>query len=132
MYEYIVLKAIWVALKLELNINFWKGQEKVGCSATIIYGWAASWRLLIVQDNQVPEPWSDFGSYSANWILSFESERRDRDWLNTLRNDKSVENYIKKFRNIILTIPELRVGEKWDSFWMGLKPQVRFELMKAG
>ncbi len=62
-----------------------------------------------------------------NEFVPFDCAQRSR---NKLR--KLVSSYRSEFRNIVLTIPEVSEGEKIDRFCHGLKPQIRFEVLKTG
>ena len=57
--------------------------------------------------------------------------RLARDRLRTLDQTSSVSKYLSDFRNVVLTIPDISDGEKWDKFCAGLKGEIRLEVMKA-
>lgn len=48
-----------------------------------------------------------------------------------VKQSSSVAKYISEYRNIILAVPELSDGEKFDRFIDGLKSCIRFEVMKT-
>ena len=62
----------------------------------------------------------------------FDTFIRSRDKLRRLVHRKSVSNYLSEFRNIVLTISDMSVGEKVDLFCQGLKPKIRLEVLKPG
>lgn len=106
--------------------------DKIKFAATLFSGSAASWWFLVFQSHEVPATWNDFVRMLRAEFVPFDAERLARDRLHALRQVTSVIDYITKFRNIILTIPGMSESEKWDRFRMGLKPQVRLEVMKSG
>ena len=57
--------------------------------------------------------------------------RRARDRLRKLKQTGSVSKYLSEFRNLVLTIPDVTDGEKWDRFCAGLKYDVRLEVIKS-
>lgn len=57
--------------------------------------------------------------------------RRASDRLRRLNHCSSDSNYLSAFRNITLTIRDMKDGEKFDRFRDGLKGDVRLEVMKS-
>lgn len=106
--------------------------DKMTFAATLFSGSAANWWFVVVQSNQVPETWIEFLSRIREEFVPFDAERLARDRLHSIKQVTSVVDFLNKFRNIILTIPGMTDGEKWDRFRMGLKPHVRLEVMKSG
>ena len=56
--------------------------------------------------------------------------RLARDKLRRLRQTSAVSKYLAEFRNLALTNPDMTDGEKLDKFCVGLKYEVRVEVLK--
>ncbi|CAI5934453.1 unnamed protein product [Closterium sp. NIES-64] len=53
---------------------------------------------------------------------------RARDNLADLRQHRSVAEYINRFRELVLEIPDIPAAEQMDKFKRGLKPKIRTEV----
>ena len=91
---------------------------------------AVSWYTL-VHTHQAPATWEDFRAAVAAEFVPHDHVRRARDKLRKLKQTTSVAKFLSDFRNIVLTIPDISDGEKWDKFCAGLKYDVRLEVLKS-
>ncbi|CAI5459108.1 unnamed protein product [Closterium sp. Yama58-4] len=57
---------------------------------------------------------------------------RARDNLAELRQHRSVAEYINRFRELVLEIPDIPAAEQMDKFKRGLKPKIRTEVELRG
>ncbi|CAI5962873.1 unnamed protein product [Closterium sp. NIES-64] len=53
---------------------------------------------------------------------------RARDNLAALRQHRSVAEYVNRFRELVLEIPDIPASEQMDKFKRGLKPKIRTEV----
>ncbi|CAI5950609.1 unnamed protein product [Closterium sp. NIES-65] len=60
------------------------------------------------------------------------SIERARDNLAELRQHRSVAEYINRFRELVLEIPDIPAAELMDKFKRGLKPKIRTEVELRG
>ncbi|CAI5986782.1 unnamed protein product [Closterium sp. NIES-64] len=60
------------------------------------------------------------------------SIERARDNLAELRQHRSVAEYINRFRELVLEIPDILGAEQMDKFKRGLKPKIRTEVELRG
>ncbi|CAI7781216.1 unnamed protein product [Closterium sp. NIES-53] len=76
--------------------------------------------------------WDDF---SASLTMNFEpvnAIERARDNLAALRQHRSVAEYVNRFRELVLEIPDIPASEQMDKFKRGLKPKIRTEVELCG
>lgn len=85
----------------------------------------------MVNTNQIPTSWDAFKAAVVSEFVSEDHVRRARDRLRRLKQVSSVSKYLSEFRNIVMTIPDILDGEKWDKFCTGLKYDVRLEVLKT-
>ncbi|CAI5995185.1 unnamed protein product [Closterium sp. NIES-64] len=57
---------------------------------------------------------------------------RARDNLDDLRQHRSVAEYINRFRELVLEIPDIPAAEQMDKFKRGVKPKIRTEVELHG
>ena len=100
-------------------------------ASTFLTSTAAVWWYTVFQSNEVPIIWVAFKEAVVKAFVPEDHIRRARDRLRKLRQTSSVWKYLSDFRNIVLTIPDVTEGEKWDKFCSGLKPEIRLEVMKT-
>lgn len=100
-------------------------------ASPFLSGTAAVWWYTLVQSNQAPGTWNDFKSAIVREFVPEDHVRSARDKLRKLRQTGSVSKYLSEFRNLVLTIPDVTDGEKWDRFCAGLKFDVRLEVIKS-
>ena len=100
-------------------------------ASTFLTGTAAVWWYTIVQANEVPTTWIDFKKAIVTEFVPEDHVRRSRERLRKLKQTTSVAKYLSDFRNIVLTVPDISKGEKWDKFCSGLKFEIRLEVMKS-
>ena len=106
-------------------------QSRIMYASTFLAGTAAVWWYTMVQSNQTPATWADFKVAITREFVPEDHVRRARDKLRKLRQTGSVSKYLSEFRNLVLTIPDVTDGEKWDRFCSGLKYDVRLEVIKS-
>ncbi|CAI7905974.1 unnamed protein product [Closterium sp. NIES-54] len=78
---------------------------------------------------------STWEEFSASLRINFEpvnAIERARDNLAELRQHRSVAEYINRFRELVLEIPEIPVAKQMDKFKRGLKPKIRTEVELRG
>lgn len=92
---------------------------------------AASWWYTVVQSVHAPSTWDEFRILVLNKFIPTDHIRRSRDKLRRLRQNASVSNYLAEFRNCILTINDMSEGELLDHFVLGLKSDVKLEVVKT-
>lgn len=107
-------------------------QTRISFASTFFKGTAASWWFVKVQSQTVPATWAEFEASVRNEFVPMDTLRRYRDKLRELVQHKSVSAYLAEFRNVSLMIPNMTEDEKVDKFCVGLKPQVRLEVLKSG
>lgn len=100
-------------------------------ASTFLTGTAALWWYNLVQANQVPLTWDTFRTAMVGEFVPEDHVRRARDRLRKLKQSFSVSKYLSEFRNVIITIPDMSEGEKWDKFCSGLKHEVRIEVIES-
>ena len=106
-------------------------KNKVLFASTFLSGNAAVWWYTLVQTHFAPTSWEDFKTGVVKEFVLEDHVRRARDRLRKLQQTTSVSKYLAEFRNIVLNIPDISNGEKWDRFCDGLKYEVRLEVMKS-
>lgn len=104
---------------------------KIMFASSFLSETAAIWWFTLVQTNMIPTTWQDFKQSLLGEFLPEDHVRRARDRLKRARQTSFVAKYISEFRNIILTVPDLTEGEKFDRFIDGLKSSIRLEVMKT-
>lgn len=92
---------------------------------------AAIWWFTLVQDNRTPSTWQEFKQALLNEFLPEDHVRRARDRLRATKQKGSVSKYISEYRNVILAVPDISEGEKFERFVDGLKSNIRLEVMKS-
>lgn len=105
--------------------------HKVMFASTFLTKNATVWLYTLVLGNKVPQCWEDFKKAIQSEFVPQDHVRRARDRLRKLHQTTNVSKYISEFRNLILTIPDITEGEKFDKFLSGLKYEVRVEVMKS-
>ncbi|CAI7733187.1 unnamed protein product [Closterium sp. NIES-53] len=78
---------------------------------------------------------STWEEFSASLRINFEpvnAIERARDNLAELRQHRSVAEYINRFRELVLEIPDIPAAEQIDKFKHGLKPKIRTEVELRG
>jgi len=105
--------------------------NRIMYASTFLTGTAAVWWYTVVQTALLPNTWEDFKKAVIAEFVPEDHVRRARDKLRKLKQVTSVSKYISEFRNIVLTIPDVTDGEKWDKFCAGLKTEIRIEVMKS-
>lgn len=65
---------------------------------------------------QCPKGMGEFEKAIIQAVVPFDSVQRSRDKLRKLLQRTSVSSYLAKFRNIVLTIPDMSEGEVVDRF----------------
>ena len=83
----------------------------------------------MVLANQAPATWEYFRAAVAAAFVPDDHVRRTQDKLRKLKQTTTVAKFLSDFRNIVLTIPDISDGEKWDNFCAGLKYDVRLEVL---
>jgi hypothetical protein len=99
--------------------------QKITFASTLLKGVAATWWRAHVLYSP---PLYDFSDYCVALRAQFTTVNQlqiARDRISDLRQDKSVRDYISKFRNLLLQIPTMANEEKLDRFIRGLKPHIR-------
>lgn len=79
--------------------------DEIRYATTLFSGSAASWWLLIVQNNLVPTICVDCFNFLRKEFFPFDSERLDRDKLYNFRQVTSVVDYIKFFWEYYIEYP---------------------------
>lgn len=92
---------------------------------------AAVWWFTLVQNATTPSTWQEFKQALMAEFLPEDHIRRARDRLRRVKQKGSASEYIAEFRNIILAVPDISEGEKFDRFIEGLKPNIKVEVMKS-
>lgn len=105
--------------------------NRITYASTFLTGTAAVWWYTVVQANLAPTTWDTFKAAVVSEFVPEDHVRRARDKLRKMRQTTSVSKYLSDFRNVVLTIPGITDGEKWDKFCAGLKYEVRLEVMKS-
>ncbi|CAI5520369.1 unnamed protein product [Closterium sp. Naga37s-1] len=78
---------------------------------------------------------STWEEFSASLTMNFEpvnAIERARDNLAALRQHRSVAEYVNRFRELVLEIPDIPASEQMDKFKRGLKPKIRTEVELRG
>ncbi|CAI5458056.1 unnamed protein product [Closterium sp. Yama58-4] len=78
---------------------------------------------------------STWEEFSASLLMNFEpvnTIERACDNLADLRQHRSVAEYINRFRELVLEIPDIPAAEQMDKFKRGLKPKIRTEVELRG
>ena len=90
------------------------------------------WRCHVEQaDNNHEElitTWKDFKKALIDQFKPVNAVKTARDKLANLKQAKSVQEYVNKFRSLILEIPGITEDEKIDRFIRGLKEKIRMEV----
>jgi len=86
----------------------------------------------VVQSQKIPTTWPEFENALRTEFVPQDSLRRSRDKIRKLTQRNSVSAYLAEFRNVSLMIPNMTEDEKVDRFCVGLKPQIRLEVLKSG
>lgn len=107
-------------------------QTRVQIASTFLSGTASSWWFTKVQNQEVPTTWENFQTSLCSEFVPQDSLRRYRDKLRRISQKSSVERYLAEFRNTVILIPNMTEDEKIDRFCVGLKPQIRLEVLKSG
>lgn len=105
---------------------------KISYAASFFTDTAASWWYIKVASNQVPETYQQFEELVRSEFIPSDSVKRNRDRIKRVKQKGSVAAYVTEFRNVMMKIPDMTVGEKIDRFCEGLKDHVRLEVMKSG
>lgn len=79
----------------------------------------------------MPTTWDLFKAVVVKEFVPDDHVRRARDKLRKLKQTSSVSKYLSEFRNVVLTVPDVTDGEKWDKFCAGLKYEIRLEVMQS-
>lgn len=112
------------------NVQLTDG-NRISYASTFFMGTAAVWWFTVVQSNNAPGTWVAFKESVVAEFVPPDHIRRSRDKLRKLKHTGSVSKFLAEFRNIILTIPEITDGEKFDKFCSSLKYEVRVEVLKS-
>jgi len=105
---------------------------RISFASTFFTGTAASWWYTVVQSQKIPTTWPEFENALRTEFVPQDSLRRSRDKIRKLTQRNSVSAYLAEFRNVSLMIPNMTEDEKVDRFCVGLKPQIRLEVLKSG
>lgn len=100
-------------------------------AASFLTETAAVWWFTLVQNNATPNTWQGFKQALLNEFIPDDQIRRARDRLRNCRQKGSAAKYISEYINIILSVPDISEGEKFDRFVDGLKNNVRLEVLKS-
>ncbi|CAI7923220.1 unnamed protein product [Closterium sp. NIES-53] len=98
-------------------------------AAMMLRGAAATWWQSC---HATISTWDDF---SASLTMNFEpvnAIERARDNLAALRQHRSVAEYVNRFWELVLEIPDIPASEQMDKFKRGLKPKIRTEVELRG
>lgn len=106
------------------------GGAKVAYTATLLRDTAADWWRgisLAAQARQEPvvEDWDDFKSKITAHFQPIHEEDFARQLIRSLKQQKTVREYVTRFQDIILQIPTMDERSKVDAFIAGLKQDVR-------
>ena len=102
-------------------------------AVTLLRGDAATWvrahdAHAARQHTPALERFADLVDGLRRQFKPVNADRVARDQLSRLRQDRSVQEYVARFRNICLEIPDLSDSEQLDRFIRGLKPAAQREL----
>lgn len=100
-------------------------EEQTKFAATLLRGRADIWLRGLETSNSVPENWRDFKKALEEAFKPTQSLRLARDKLAALRQVGTVDDYVDKFRDVALEIPNLSPDEAQDRFERGLRSDIR-------
>lgn len=100
-------------------------------SASFLTETAAAWCSTLVQTNSTPNTWKGFEQPLLTEFIPEDHIRMARYRLRDCRQKGSAAKCISEYRNIILAVPDISEGEKFDRFVDGLKQNVRMEVLKS-
>ena len=106
-------------------------EKMISFASTFLKETAAIWRFTLVKSNTAPTTWEQFRNDIFQEFVPSDHARRAREKLRKLKQTMTVAKYLSEFRNLVLTIPDVSDGEKYDKFVSGLKYQIRLEVMKG-
>lgn len=111
--------------------NSLNDQNKITYVSTLLTKTAAIWWYTLLRSQKSPTTWDEFTKAIRKEFVPEDHERRARAKLRACKQNGTVAKYLSGFRNIVLTIPDISGGEKWDKFVSGLKPKLQFEVRKS-
>lgn len=100
---------------------------KIQYAASLLEEHAARWYRLRVQSNSFSS-WKEFQDSILEFFRPVNATKLARDKLANLVQTTTVQNYVQKFTELCLEIPDLGEVEQLDRFVRGLRLEVRREV----
>lgn len=91
-------------------------------------GTAAIWCCTLLKASTSPKTWETYVAATRKEFVSEYHERRSCDVLRSCKQTGSVSEYVSKFQNIVLTIPDMSSKEKGDRFVSVLQSKVQSQV----
>ena len=106
------------------------GSAQVGYAVSYLSGGAKQWFISLVDNDQRPATWPDLRSALEDAYSSKYEEETSRLALLRLRQDSSLEDYIRRFSQLSLLARSLDEHTRCLLFIEGLKESLRREVMR--
>jgi len=105
--------------------------NRITYATSFLIDTAAVWWFTKVQANSIPTTWQQFVMELKAEFVPADYIRNARSKIRTLKQFKSVPEYLSEFRKIVLTITNIAEDEKLDKYLEGLREDIRLEVMKS-
>lgn len=87
---------------------------------------------MLLQGGQAHDDWKAWQNDVRRKFSPQDSVRQFREKLCALEQNTSVSDFLNDFRNIFIAIPGISKDKNIDNLCVGLRPQIRMKVVKAG
>ena len=104
-------------------------RQRIQYAGLLLKGPALVWYRTLVTEGRPPGyDWATFVQELRQNFCPINAVRRARDRLARVRQDGSLQDFVREFRSICLEIPGITDEEKLDRFLRALHPRIRSEV----